>query len=103
MSERKLRDVVPDVEYRVLMLKLSRLLSSSEDIDELTYMLTTKIPAGIKERLLTPLEVFVFLEKSGVLGPKKLYWLHKLFQKMEKPDLSAMVLNFITNRHEEMI
>ena len=101
MSEMKLRDVVPNKEYRVLMLKLSGLLSSSEDTDKLKYMLTSRIPAGIKEKLLTPLEVFIFLEKSYVLGPKKFHWLHELFLLIEKPDLSAMVLNFIIEHGEE--
>ena len=103
MLKMKLRDVVPDVEYRVLMLKLSRLLSSSEDIYELTYMLKSLIPAGKRERFRTPLEVFEFLENLEHLGPTKLYWLYELFQEMEKPDLSAMVLNFITKRGEDMI
>ena len=103
MSTMKIRDIVPDVEYRVLMLKLSRLLSSSEDIYELTYMLKFQIPAGKRERFNTPLELFEFLENLEYLGPTKLYWLHELFQKMEKPDLSAMILNFITKCGEDMI
>ena len=46
MPEEKLRDVVPDADYRALMRKLSSLLSSLEDIYELKYMLKCRIPAG---------------------------------------------------------
>ena len=100
MSENKLRDILPDIKYRILMLKLSRQLCSSEDIHELTYILTSKIPDGIKERLTTPLKVFEFLHKNDDLGPTKLYWLYELFQEMDKPDLSAMVLNFFEHDKE---
>ena len=100
MPEVKLRDVVPDVKYRALMLKLSRLLSSSGDIYELTYMLRCRIPAGKRETFSTALEVFEFLENLEHLGPTNIHWLYELFQEMEKPDLSAMVLNFVTNRDE---
>ena len=49
MPEVKLRDVVPDAEYRALTLKLSSLLCSSEDIYELTYMLKYLVTAGKRE------------------------------------------------------
>ena len=63
-------------------------------------MLKFQIPAGKRERFSTPLEVFEFLENLEHLGPTNLYWLHELFQEMEKPDLCGMVLNFITKRED---
>ena len=101
MSDKKLREVVPVVEYRALMRNLSSLLSRSEDIYELKYMLKSLIPAGKREGLNIALQVFDFLENLELLGPTKFYWLHGLFQEMEKPDLRAMVLNFILEHEEE--
>jgi hypothetical protein len=55
--------IIPDLEYRIFMLELSHQFTS-EDTEELKYVLASLIPAGKMESLDTTLKV---LRNSNVL------------------------------------
>jgi hypothetical protein len=79
------------------MLKLSRRLTS-QDIEELKYMLTSPvIRAGIMESLDTTLKLFLHLEKLLFVGPNNLWKLAELFRVMGKQRLCDIVIKFIAD------
>ena len=86
--------VITDSEYREFMLKLSRKFSS-QDIEELKYILTSRLPAGIIESLDTALKVFIYLERLCFVGPNNLCELVRLFDTMGKNELSSTVKLFV--------
>ena len=88
--------MVPDLEYRIFMLELSHQFTS-EDTEELKYVLASLIPAGKMESLDTTLKVFRCLEKLERVGPNNLCGLERLFSLMGKHRLSSMVTSFIEN------
>ena len=78
------------------MLKLSRRLTS-QDIEELKYMLTSIIPAGKMESLDTTLKLFLHLERLEFVGPNNLWELAELFRAMESQRLCDIVIKFIAD------
>ena len=89
MCDIKVEGVIPDGEYRAMMLKLSRQLSS--DLEGVKYMLRSIIRDGVSERLTTILQVFVHLEQREFVGPGNLHGLQELLHRLEKHDLCVMV------------
>jgi ribosomal protein L17 len=59
-------EMIPDLKYRVFMLKLSRQITE-QDMKELKYVLTRLIPNGKKEKLNSALECFVYLNNKNLL------------------------------------
>ena len=84
------------------MLKLSRRLTS-QDTEELKYMLTLRIPAGKMESLDTNLKLFLHLERLEFVGPNNLWELAELFRAMESQRLCDIVTNFIADSTETLI
>jgi hypothetical protein len=82
------------------MLKLSRRLTS-QDTEELKYMLASVIPAGIMESLDTTLKLFLHLERLEFVGPNKLWKLAELFRAMESQRLCDIVNKFIADSENE--
>ena len=76
------------------MLELSRQLNS-QDLNELRYMLSSTLPAGIVGSLDTPLDVFQHLERLMFVGPNNLRKLERLFWSMGEERLSSMVKSYI--------
>ena len=93
MCDIKVEGIIPDGEYRAMMLRLSRQLSS--DLDGVKYMLRSIIRDGVSERLTTVLQVFVHLEQREFVGPGNLRGLQKLLHRLERHELCAMVASFI--------
>ena len=91
------RGMIPDLKYRGFMLKLSRKITE-EDMDELKYMLTSRIPDGKMEKLDTVLKLFRFLERILFVGQNNLGNLEELFREVDKPKLCEMVTNYIRCR-----
>ena len=85
---------IADLEYRTFMVKLSRQFNS-QDLNELKYMLTSMLPAGIMESLNTPLDVFLRLERLMLVGPNNLQTLERLLRSMGKKRLSSMISSFL--------
>jgi hypothetical protein len=83
------------------MLKLSRRLTS-QDTEELKYMLASVIPAGIMESLDTTLKLFLHLERLQFVGPNELWELQELFRAMESQRLCDIVTNFIADSENRM-
>lgn len=86
------------LEYRIFILRLSRFVTT-QDMAELKY--ATAIPRGIAERLITPLDVFQYLESAGLMGPKNLNDLERLFISMERYELRRMVRTFKEERESD--
>ena len=95
-----LKEKIPDLEYRGLMLKLSRQITA-QDMAEFKYMLTSLIPDGKMETLDTVLKLFRFLEQQLFVGPNNLSELAELFRAMDKPKLCHMITNFILGRDSQ--
>jgi hypothetical protein len=83
------------------MVKLSRRLTS-QDTEELKYMLASVIPAGIMESLDTTLKLFLHLERLQFVGPNELWELQELFRAMESQRLCDIVTNFIADSENRM-
>ncbi|CAB4007032.1 Caspase-8 [Paramuricea clavata] len=92
---------IPDIKYRGFMVKLSHRLTS-QDTEELKYMLTSVIPAGVMESLDTTLKLFLHLEKQLFVGPNELWELQELFRAMESQRLCDIVTNFIADSENRM-
>ena len=84
-------EIITDFEYRKFMLELSRQFTT-QDTDELKFMLTSKLPA---EDINTPLDVFQHLERLKFVGPNNLRKLARLFWSMGKERLYSMVTSYI--------
>jgi hypothetical protein len=97
-----LREMIPDLKYRGLMLKLSRQITA-QDMAEFKYMLTSLIPDGKKETLDTAIELFRFLEQQLFVGPNNLSKLEELFRLMDKPALCEMVTKYICGRDHRAV
>ena len=82
-------------------MKLSRRLTS-QDTEELKYMLASVIPAGIMESLDTTLKLFLHLERLEFVGPNELWELQELFRAMESQRLCDIVTNFIAHSENRM-
>ena len=82
-------------------MKLSRRLTS-QDTEELKYMLASVIPAGIMESLDTTLKLFLHLERLQFVGPNELWELQELFRAMESQRLCDIVTNFIADSENRM-
>ena len=93
---------IPDLEYRVFMLKLSRQITA-QDMAELKYLLSSLIPEGKKESLKTALELFRYLEMLLFVGTNNLTNLKELFRRMDKPELCQMVTKFIQDRNTRTV
>ena len=74
MCDIKVKDILPDGEYRAMILQLS----SDLELEDLKYMLRSLIPDGKSERLTTTLQVFVHLENLLFVGPRNLRGLREL-------------------------
>ena len=81
-------------DYRISMLKLSQRITE-KDMEELKYVLTSRIPDGKKESLKTALELFRYLEQILFVGPNNLSRLKELFREMGKPNLYEVILSKI--------
>lgn len=90
----KMNETIPDLKYRAFMLKLSHHLTS-DDVEELKYLLAPVILDGKREKLLTPLNLLSYVENVGIVGPGKLGQLEKLLRIMDKHKLCDMVRRFI--------
>ena len=93
---------IPNLEYRVFMLKLSRQITP-KDMEELKYVLTSLIPEGKKESLKTALELFRYLEMLLFVGTNNLANLEELFRVMDKPELCQMITKFIHDRNTRTV
>ena len=93
---------IPDLEYRVFMLKLSRQITT-QDIAELKYLLSSLIPESKKESLKTALELFRYLEMLLFVGANNLANLKELFRRMDKPELCQMITKFIQDRNTRTV
>ena len=93
-----LSKMIPDLEYREFMLKLSWQITE-QDMDEIKYMLKSSIPEGKKESLNTALKLINYLEQMLFVEPNSLGNLEELFRRMDKPKLCEMVTKF--NRDKE--
>ena len=82
-------------------MKLSHRLTS-QDTEELKYMLASVIPAGIMESLDTTLKLFLHLERLQFVGPNELWELQELFRAMESQRLCDIVTNFIADSENRM-
>ena len=92
------QEIVPQYEYDALLLELKRPFESNEtDFKTLKFLLRERIPDGKRERLKTPLDVFVHLERLRLLGPDNLSGLLQLFRLMEKSELCDRVNSFVMN------
>ena len=91
-----------DFEYRVFMLKLSRQITS-QDMEEMKYVLTSLIPESKKESLKTALELFRYLEMLLFVGANNLANLKELFRRMDKPELCQMITKFIQDRNTRTV
>jgi hypothetical protein len=78
------------------MLQLSDQLTS-QDIEELKYILTSAIPDGIMESLNTTFDLFRHLEKLLFVGPNNLWKLAELFRVMRRQRLCDIVIKFIAD------
>jgi hypothetical protein len=96
-----LNATIPDLKYRRFMVKLSRRLTTQET-EELKYMLASVIPAGIMESLDTTLKLFLYLERLQIVGPNNLWELAELFREMESQRLCDIVTNFIQDSENRM-
>ena len=93
MCDIKVKSIIPDGEYRAMMVRLSLQLSS--DLDAVKYMLRNIIRDGESERLDNILDVFVHLEQREFVGPGNLHGLQELLHRLERHELCAMVASFI--------
>ena len=96
-----LNSTIPDLKYRGFVVQLSRQLTS-QDTEELKYMLTLRIPASIMESLDTNLKLFLHLERLEFVGPNNLWELAKLFRAMESHRLGDIITNFIQDNDDRM-
>ena len=86
--------LVPHYEYNKLLLKLSRHLSETE-LQEIKFLLRECIPDGKREKIPHLLDLFKRLEELTLLGPDEVSILKSLFELMEKPELFAMVSEYM--------
>ena len=93
---------IPDLEYRVFMLKLSRQITE-QDMDEIKYMLKSRIPDGKKESLNTALKLINYLEQMLFVEPNILWDLEELFRRMDKPKLCQMITKFNLDRQRASV
>ena len=88
--------MVPHSEYNELLLNLSDHLSNETALRKMKFLLRKRIPDGIREKLLHPLDIFEHLEKLTLLGPDKVLELsERLFRPMKKPELCDMVSEYM--------
>ena len=85
---------IPDLEYRVFMLKLSRQITA-QDMEQLKRVLSSLIPEGKKESLKTALELFRYLEMLLFVETNNLAKLKEVFRIIDKPILCEMITKFI--------
>ena len=97
-----LSKLIPDLDYRIFMLKLSWQITE-KDVAELKYVLTSRIPDGKKEYLTDALELFRYLERILYVGPDNLANLEELFRRMDKPKLCQMITTFIHDRNNRTV
>ena len=97
-----LKQWIPDLEYRIFMVKLSWQLTD-EDIAELKYVLTSLIPDGKMESLDTAIKLFRYLERMLFVEPNNLGNLEELFRVMGKAELCQMIAKFIHDRNTRTI
>ena len=88
---------IPDLKYREFMLQLSRQITS-QDMEELKYILASRIPDGIMESLDTALELFRHLERRLFVGPNNLCSLKELFGVMKKQTFCDILLTELKER-----
>ena len=94
---------IPDVEYRIFMLNLSRQVTA-QDMEELKYMLASPvIPDGRMDTFNTALKLFYHLKNLRFVGPDNLGNLKELFLRMDKPTLYAMTMNFTHERDSRTV
>ena len=88
---------IPDLKYRVFMLKLSHQITA-QDLAEIKYVLTSLIPDGKMESLDSAIELFRYLERILFVEPNNLGDLEQLCRIMDKPELCEMITKFIHDR-----
>ena len=92
-----LSKIIPDIKYREFMLKLSWQITE-QDMDEIKYMLKSRIPEGKKESLNTALKLIDYLEQKKLVEPNSLGNLEELFRRMDKPKLCEMITKYNRDR-----
>jgi hypothetical protein len=89
-----LREKIPDVEYRLLIHKLSQQVTE-QDLAELKSVFKSCIPKSKREKILKAIELFEILEEIQFVREDDLGDLKELFDQMNKHKLCEIVTNYI--------
>ena len=94
MTMESLREKIPDVEYRLLIHKLSQQVTE-QDLAELKSVFKSRIPKSKREKILKAIELFEILEEIQFVREDDLGDLKELFDQMNKHKLCEIVTNYI--------